>query len=194
MEDTFEKSLVFSAKNQQSNSNKNLPIEKAKKTNSIWYTHKGNEVSQKVEKRLILVLIVTSIIGISQLFFAYFSNSLAVLGDSVNQIVDAIAIGVCYISFRYSSRKPNQKFTYGYQRFEIIGAIICNTLLIFTLMFLIIESVARINGITQKGHKHNVVGLMVIFGAFLSIILGVFLVFTLKSKKEIFQFYQESEK
>ena len=133
MEDTFEKSLVFSAKNQQSNSNKNLPFEKVKRANHIWYTPQGNEVNQKVERRLIFVLIVTSMIGVSQLFFAYFSNSLAVLGDSVNQIVDAIAIGVCYLSFRYSSKKPNQKFTYGYQRFEIIGAIICNTLLIYPL-------------------------------------------------------------
>ena len=113
------------------------------------------------------------------------------LGDSFHQLIDTASIFVCIWALRISARKPNDKFTYGYHRLEIIGAIICNTIFLVTSALLIQESIIRICTMTTDKYEPKIVSVIMIIGACIAITVDVVMLFLLKSKKEVAQFYNE---
>mgnify|MGYP003292567609 CR=1 FL=1 len=57
---------------------------------------------------------------------------------------DSISIGVSYFLEKKSRKKPDDKYTYGYARYSILGAIITNTILITGSILVIINAIERI--------------------------------------------------
>lgn len=75
---------------------------------------------------------------------AYVGNSLALAADAVHMFLDASALGMSWLALRLSRRAPNGRFTYGYQRFQVLAAFV-NALALFAACgWILFEAASRL--------------------------------------------------
>lgn len=70
-------------------------------------------------------------------------NSVAILSDALHDLGDSLSLGLAWILDRKSKKPGDKKFTFGYQRFSLLGALINSTVLIVGSIFIIREAVER---------------------------------------------------
>ncbi len=74
----------------------------------------------------------------------YFTNSVAIISDAVHDLGDSMALLMAYVLEKYSNKKADQDFTYGYRRFSILSAFITSTILLIGSIFVIQTAIERI--------------------------------------------------
>ena len=72
-----------------------------------------------------------------------YTNSMAILADAVHDLGDSLSLGLAYYFQKKSQRKKDELYTYGYQRFSLLGAFINSLILIISSIFIIRESITR---------------------------------------------------
>ena len=71
-------------------------------------------------------------------------GSSAVLADSVHDLGDAIAIGVSAVLETVSNREEDSRYTLGYKRFSLLGALITAVILMTGSVFVILENLTKL--------------------------------------------------
>ena len=71
-------------------------------------------------------------------------GSSAVLADSVHDLGDAIAIGVSAILETISNREEDSRYTLGYKRFSLLGALVTAVILMTGSVFVILENITKL--------------------------------------------------
>lgn len=96
-----------------------------------------------------------------ELIGGFLTNSISILSDAVHDFGDSIAIGISFILEKISTKESNKKYTYGYKRYSIIGALITSVILLLSSLFVLFNAVVRIfNPVEIK------IGGMLIFAIF----------------------------
>lgn len=87
------------------------------------------------------------------------SGSVALLGDTMHNIADALTAVPLLVAFTLARRAPNRRFTYGYGRAEDLGGI-------FVIAMIALSSaLAAFEAITRLVHPRNVTHLPVVAAA-----------------------------
>ena len=73
-----------------------------------------------------------------------FTNSMAIIADAVHDLGDSLSLGLAYYFHKKSQQKEDELYTYGYQRFSLLGAFINSMILMVSSAFIINESVSRL--------------------------------------------------
>ena len=115
----------------------------------------------KTEKNILIAFILNLSFGIFEFFGGIFTNSVAIISDSIHDIGDALSIGISYFLEKKSKKKPDNKYTYGYIRYSVIGSLITTVILLLGSVFVIISAIKRI--IDPVSISYNG---MIIFGIF----------------------------
>jgi len=91
-----------------------------------------------------------SVFGLTLAIFAveaiggYAANSLALLADAGHMLTDVAGIGLALLAIWIGSRAPDPGRSFGYQRLEILAAVV-NALLLFGVgAFIIVEAIRRL--------------------------------------------------
>lgn len=71
-------------------------------------------------------------------------GSSAVLADSVHDLGDAVAIGVSAVLETISNREEDSRYTLGYKRFSLLGALVTAVILMTGSVFVILENLTKI--------------------------------------------------
>ena len=71
-------------------------------------------------------------------------GSSAVLADSVHDLGDAIAIGISAFLETISNREEDRRYTLGYKRFSLLGALVTSVILIIGSILVILENITKI--------------------------------------------------
>ncbi len=100
----------------------------------------GKGASETALKRALLVTI--GFAGV-ELVGGLVANSLALVSDSVHMVTDAGALALSLFVVWVSRRKAPEEYTYGFQRVEILGALLNGLLVWLVAGILIFESFAR---------------------------------------------------
>ncbi len=79
-----------------------------------------------------------------ELFGGWWTNSVAILSDAVHDMGDAAAIGLAWWLQIRSTRLANDDYTYGYQRFSVLGALITGVILLIGSMVIVREAAQRL--------------------------------------------------
>jgi len=69
-----------------------------------------------------------NMLTVAQVIAGIFSGSIALLSDAAHNFNDANALLIAYVARRISRKRANQRYTFGYRRAEMIGALINLTL------------------------------------------------------------------
>ena len=71
-------------------------------------------------------------------------GSSAVLADSVHDLGDAVAIGVSAVLETVSNREEDSRYTLGYKRFSLLGALVTAVILMTGSVFVILENLTKL--------------------------------------------------
>ena len=111
----------------------------------------------KTEKNILIAFLLNISFAIIELFGGLFTNSVAILSDSVHDLGDAISIGISYFLERKSKKKANNKYTYGYIRFSVLGGVITTTILLVGSILVIIGSIQRLFNPVEINHSGMII-------------------------------------
>jgi cobalt-zinc-cadmium efflux system protein len=81
---------------------------------------------------------------ILEIFGGLWTNSVAILSDALHDLGDSLSLGLAWYLDRKSKESANEKYTFGYRRFSLLGALVNSIILITGSVFIIIEGVERI--------------------------------------------------
>ena len=98
----------------------------------------------KSEKRMFVSFILNFVFTIIEFVGGLITNSVALLSDSVHDLGDSISIGIAIYLEKKSKKKPDKKYTYGYRRFSLLGALISSIILLIGSGVIIFEAINRL--------------------------------------------------
>ena len=98
----------------------------------------------KTEKNILLAFILNLSFSIFEFFGGLFTNSVAILSDSLHDLGDALSIGISFFLEKKSKKKANNKYTYGYIRYSVLGGVITTTILLVGSTLVIIGAIKRL--------------------------------------------------
>jgi cobalt-zinc-cadmium efflux system protein len=113
-------------------------------------------------------------ITVAEIIGGILTNSLALLSDALHNLSDTIAIFLAFIAHKVSSRKSNERKTFGYKRVEILAAFFNAILLIGISAYLIYEAIIRFS------NPEPVKGLLMFVVALAGLIFNLLAVLILK--------------
>ncbi len=72
------------------------------------------------------------------------TNSVAILSDAVHDFGDSLSLGLAWYLDRYSRRGRDHRFSYGYRRFSLLGAVTTTAALVVGSAFVLSEAIPRL--------------------------------------------------
>lgn len=72
------------------------------------------------------------------------TNSMAILADSIHDMSDTISIAVAWFLERVAQKDATDKYSYGYQSFSILGAVIISIFVIVMAFVILGEAIPRL--------------------------------------------------
>ena len=98
----------------------------------------------KSEKNIFVAFVLNLAFSVFELIGGVVTGSVAIVSDAVHDIADAASIGISYFLEKKSKKQPDEKYTYGYARFSVLGSVITTFILLFGSVMVIINAVSRI--------------------------------------------------
>lgn len=111
----------------------------------------------RTEKNILVAFILNLAFAVFEFFGGIFTGSVAILSDAVHDIGDAASIGFSYFLEKKSKRQPDEKYTYGYARYSVIGGVITTLILLFGSAAVIYNAVCRIIEPTEINYNGMII-------------------------------------
>ena len=124
--------------------------------------------NMKTEKNILLAFILNISFAILEFFGGVFTNSVAILSDSLHDLGDALSIGISFFLEKKSKKKADDKYTYGYIRYSVLGGVITTCILLIGSILVIIGAVKRLLNPTEINYNGMII--FAIFGVILNAI------------------------
>lgn len=102
--------------------------------------HQHNSSTENISTAFFLNLFFTII----EFFGGVYTNSLAITSDAIHDLGDSISLGMAWYFQKKSTKKATKKYSYGFKRYSLLGAIINSIILLIGSIFIIKESIPRI--------------------------------------------------
>ena len=98
----------------------------------------------KTDRNILIAFILNLGFSIFEFIGGFFTNSVAILTDSIHDMGDALSIGISYFLERKSKKKVDNKYTYGYIRYSVLGGLITTVILTVGSILVIYNAIGRI--------------------------------------------------
>lgn len=105
---------------------------------------RSDDLAGVSDLRLIWAVIINHILTVGEVIAGVFSGSVALLSDAAHNFNDANALLIAYIARKISKKEASERFTFGYRRAELLGAVINLTLLAVIGLYLVYEGIRRV--------------------------------------------------
>ena len=125
----------------------------------------------KTEKNILIAFILNSIFSIFELTGGFFTGSVAIMSDSLHDLGDAISIGLSYFLEKKSKKQPDEKYTFGYLRYSVLGSVFTTLILLLGSLLVIINAVTKI--IHPVAIKYNGMMIFAVFGVIVNLCAAI---------------------
>ncbi len=103
------------------------------------HQHGGGTKNLKIAFFINVGFTILEIIG------GFFTNSIAIISDALHDLGDSLSLGLAwYLEKKASKEGSTNKFSFGYARFRLLGALVNALVLIGGSVYIIIEAIARL--------------------------------------------------
>ncbi|MEQ8626936.1 cation diffusion facilitator family transporter [Ekhidna sp.] len=102
------------------------------------HSHNKKEGNVKVAFFLNLSFTIIEVIG------GLYTNSLAILSDALHDLGDSLSLGLSWYFQKLSKKGRTKKFSYGYKRFSLLGAIINSIVLVAGSIFILTKAIPEL--------------------------------------------------
>tara|TARA_R110001592_G_scaffold278860_1_gene546177 strand:- start:957 stop:1850 length:894 start_codon:yes stop_codon:yes gene_type:complete len=104
------------------------------------HTHHPSSSTENIKVAFFLNLFFTIIEFIGGIY----TNSLAITSDAIHDLGDSLSLGMAWYFQKISTKKATIKYSYGFKRFALLGAIINSVILLIGAVFIILKAIPRI--------------------------------------------------
>ena len=111
----------------------------------------------KTEKNILIAFILNLSFSIFEFIGGIFTGSVAIISDAIHDIGDATSIGIAFLLEKKSKKKPDNKYTYGYIGYSVIGGFITTLILLLGSFAVIYNSIQRIINPTEINYNGMIV-------------------------------------
>ena len=122
----------------------------------------------KTERNILIAFLLNISFSIFEFVGGLITNSIAILSDSIHDLGDAISIGISYFMEKKSKKHADNKYTYGYIRYSVLGGVITTTILLVGSILVIIGAIRRI--INPVSVNYNGIIIIALIGVVLNYI------------------------
>ena len=98
----------------------------------------------KSEKNIFIAFILNLAFSVFEFIGGIFTSSVAIVSDAIHDFGDAAGIGISYFLEKKSKKQPDEKHTYGYARYSVIGSLITTFILLFGSVTVIYNAINRL--------------------------------------------------
>lgn len=103
-----------------------------------------NHYHKKASGNLLYVFILNILLNVVVIIGGLLTNSVAILADCLHDLSDTISVGLAWVLERISQKGSDNKYTYGYKRFSLLGAVITSVFVVVISIIVIYESLSRL--------------------------------------------------
>lgn len=141
----------------------------------LWqHQHLFNVDKKAIERRTLIVVIITFVTMIAEILFGWIANSMALLADGWHMGTHAFALGVSLIAYIMARKyAKDETFTFGTWKIEILGAYTSAIVLGIVGVIMIFSSIERI--INPLNIHYNQALFVAVLGLLVNIVCAVIL-------------------
>lgn len=102
--------------------------------------HHGTESTGNISTAFILnaLFVVVEVVG------GLATNSIAILTDALHDLGDCLSLAVAWVMQKKSAKGRDNRYSYGYKRFSLLGSIFLSGALIISSVFILVEAGKRL--------------------------------------------------
>lgn len=126
----------------------------------------------KTKRNILIAFILNLAFSVFEFIGGIITGSVAIISDAVHDLGDAASIGVSYFMEKKSKQQPDEKYTYGYARYSVLGGFITTLVLLLSSVIMIYNAVNRI--ITPAEINYNGMIVFAVVGVFVNLCAAVF--------------------
>lgn len=98
----------------------------------------------RTERNILIAFILNFTFSIFEFIGGMVTGSVSILSDALHDMGDAAGIGVSYFMEKKSKKPPDEKHTYGYARYSVLGGLITTSILLPGAAIMIFHAIGRI--------------------------------------------------
>ena len=95
-------------------------------------------------KKIRFAFFINLVFTIIEFIGGFLTNSIAIISDAVHDLGDTLSLGLAWHFQKKAKKGRDLKFSYGYKRFSILGAVINSVILIIGAIFIFYNAIPRI--------------------------------------------------
>ena len=96
------------------------------------------------DRKILIAFVLNVLFSAIEFIGGIVTGSVAIISDSIHDLGDALSIGMAYYLEKLSRKQPDNKYTYGYMRYSVLGSVLTTIILIVGSVLIIWNSVDRI--------------------------------------------------
>jgi len=96
------------------------------------------------QKNIGIAFILNAVFVVIEIVGGLLTNSIAILSDAVHDLGDSLTLGLSWILEKRSQNPGNSRYTYGYKRLSLVGALMNAVVLLVGSGFIIANAIPRI--------------------------------------------------
>ncbi len=124
------------------------------------------------ERNILIAFLLNISFSVFELGGGLLTNSIAIISDAVHDCGDAISIGLSYLLEKKSKRKPDNTYTFGYQRYSILGAFMTTSILMIGSILVILGAINRLFHL--EAIDYNGMILFAVLGVIINFVATIF--------------------
>lgn len=138
------------------------------------HPHVFNTEKKTVEKRTLIVVIITFVMMIAEIFYGWLTNSMALFADGWHMGTHAFALGISLFAYILARKyAADDRFAFGAWKIEILGAYSSAIVMGIVGLFMIFTSVERI--INPLSIQYNQALFVAILGLLVNVVCAIIL-------------------
>ncbi|MEX0812701.1 MAG: cation diffusion facilitator family transporter [Chitinophagales bacterium] len=106
--------------------------------------HHQHDLKEASGKNLKIAFFLNFGFTILEIVGGLYVNSIAIISDAIHDLGDSLSLGIAWYLNKKSKKGASEKFSFGYARFSLLGAVINSLVLILGSVFVINEAISRI--------------------------------------------------
>lgn len=131
------------------------------------HNHSHNHIHNGTNKNILIACILNFSFSIFELIGGLLTGSSAILSDALHDFGDSISLFLSLVLQFFAKKTPTKKYTYGFSRLSVIGAIINIIVLSIGTVFIIINAIDKL--INPSSVVASGMFFMSIFGIFVNL-------------------------
>lgn len=101
-------------------------------------------LKQETTRKITIVFYLNLFFSLIEFVFGFLFNSMAIVSDAVHDLGDAFSVGAAGYFQKMSSKEADDRYSFGHQRFSLLGALMTSIVLLGGSLIVIFHSIPRV--------------------------------------------------